>query len=56
VKLLKAIEKDVLASPKQQISLTDPDCRSMATSGRGMVAYNLQSVVDTEHHRIVATR
>ena len=56
VKRLKAIEKDVLASPDQQISLTDPDCRSMATSGRGsgMVAYNVQSAVDTENHLIVA--
>ena len=56
VQRLKAIEKQVLASPDQQISLTDPDCRSMATSGRGsgMVAYNVQSAVDTEHHLIVA--
>ena len=48
VKRLRAIEKDVLASPDQQISLTDRDCRSMATSGRGsgMVAYNVQSAVD----------
>src|SRR5450432_949872 len=43
VKRLRAIEKQVLASPDQQVSLTDPDCRSMATSGRGsgMVAYNV---------------
>src|SRR5664279_985978 len=56
VNRLKAIEKQVLASPDQQVSLTDPDCRSMATSGRGsgMVAYNVQSAVDTEHHLIVA--
>ena len=56
VRRLKAIEKQVLASPDQQVSLTDPDCRSMATSGRGsgMVAYNVQSAVDTEHHLIVA--
>jgi len=56
VKRLKAIETQVLASPDQQISLTDPDCRSMATSGRGsgMVAYNVQSAVDTTHHLIVA--
>ena len=56
VKRLKAFERQVLASPDQQISLTDPDCRSMATSGRGsgMVAYNVQSAVDTEHHLIVA--
>src|SRR4029077_14275967 len=32
---LEAIERQVLASPDQQISLTDPDCRSMATNGRG---------------------
>jgi hypothetical protein len=44
VKRLAAIEKALLASPDKQISLTDPDCRSMATSGRGsgMVAYNVQ--------------
>jgi transposase len=55
VKRLKAIEKQVLTSPDQQVSLTDLDCRSMATSGRGsgMVAYNVQSVVVTEHHLIV---
>ena len=35
VKRLAAIEKALLASPDKQISLTDPDCRSMATSGRG---------------------
>src|SRR3990170_1872150 len=51
-----AIERQVLASPDQQISLTDPDCRSMATSGRGsgVVGYNVQTAVDTEHHLIVA--
>jgi hypothetical protein len=52
---LKAIEKEMLASPDQQISLTDPDSRSMATSGRGsgVVGYNVQLAVDTEHHLIV---
>ncbi len=56
VKRLREIEKQVLASPDQQVSLTDPDCRSMATSGRGsgMVAYNVQSAVDTTNHLIVA--
>src|SRR5213593_3361393 len=46
---LKAIEKAMLASPDQQISLTDPDSRSMATSGRGsgVVGYNVQVAVDT---------
>jgi transposase len=52
---LKALEKEMLASPDQQISLTDPDSRSMATSGRGsgIVGYNVQIAVDTEHHLIV---
>ena len=53
---LAAIERQVLASPDGQISLTDPDSRSMATSGRGsgVVGYNVQTAVDTEHHLIVA--
>ena len=46
----------MLASPDEQISLTDPDSRSMATSGRGsgVVGYNVQTAVETEHHLIVA--
>jgi transposase len=53
---LAAIEAQMLASPDQQVSLTDPDSRSMATSGRGsgVVGYNVQVAVDTEHHLIVA--
>ena len=53
---LRAYEKEMLASPDQQISLTDPDSRSMATSGRGsgVVGYNVQVAVDTEHHLIIA--
>jgi transposase len=53
---LAAIEQQVLAAPDHQISLTDPDSRSMATSGRGsgVVGYNVQTAVDTEHHLIVA--
>src|SRR5712672_1154444 len=52
---LQAIERAMLASPDQQISLTDPDSRSMATSGRGsgVVGYNVQVAVDTAHHLIV---
>ena len=52
---LEAIEKQVLATPDQQISLTDPDSRSMATSGRGsgVVGYNVQTAVDAENHLIV---
>jgi transposase len=52
----KALEVEVHAAPDQQISLTDPDARSMATSGRGsgVVGYNVQTAVDTKHHLIVA--
>jgi transposase len=52
---LAAYEKQMLASCDQQISLTDPDSRSMATSGRGsgVVGYNVQVAVETEHHLIV---
>jgi transposase len=52
---LQAIEAQMLSSTDQQISLTDPDSRSMATSGRGsgVVGYNVQVAVDTEHHLIV---
>jgi hypothetical protein len=52
---LKGLEAQMLATPDQQISLTDPDSRSMATSGRGsgVVGYNVQVAVDTEHHLIV---
>jgi transposase len=53
---LKAISGEVQNAPDQQVSLTDPDARSMATSGRGtgMVGYNVQTAVDAEHHLIVA--
>jgi hypothetical protein len=46
----------MLESPDQQVSLTDPDARSMATSGRGsgVVRYNVQVAVETAHHLIVA--
>ena len=53
---LATMEKLMLASPDQQVSLTDPDSRSMATSGRGsgVVGYNVQVAVDTKHHLIIA--
>ena len=52
---LHALEARMIATPDQQISLTDPDSRSMATSGRGsgVVGYNVQVAVDTKHHLIV---
>jgi transposase len=56
VQRLRDMEPAVRDAPDQQLSLTDPDARSMATSGRGtgMVGYNVQSAVDTKHHLIVA--
>jgi transposase len=56
MKAFKALEVEVHAAPDQQISLTDPDARAMATNGKGtgMVGYNVQTAVDTTHHLIVA--
>jgi transposase len=53
---LEKLEVKRLEAPDQQISLTDPDARSMATSGRGsgIVGYNVQASVDAKHHLIVA--
>src|SRR4029453_18828670 len=53
---LKVMEQTVRDAPDQQVSLTDPDARSMATSGKGTatVGYNVQIAVDAEHHLIVA--
>jgi transposase len=52
---LELLKVQMLATADQQISLTDPDARSMATSGRGsgVVGYNVQTAVDTTHHLIV---
>jgi transposase len=56
MKKLAAHEKRMLASSDEQISLADPDSRSMATSGRGsgVVGYNVQTAVDTGNHLIIA--
>src|SRR5687767_11725949 len=56
VRKLRRIEQQLQEAPDQQVSLTDTDARSMATSGRGtgIVGYNVQAAVDTEHHIIVA--
>jgi len=51
---LKDIELQLKASPDQQVSLTDPDARSMKTRGTGIVGYNVQTAVEAKHHLIVA--
>ena len=56
IQKLQQIGEQLQTAPDGQISLTDPDARSMATSGRGtgIVGYNVQTAVDTRHHLIVA--
>jgi hypothetical protein len=54
VKRLKALEPEVLAAPDKQLSMTDPDARSMRSRGTGIVGYNVQTAVDAQHHLIVA--
>ena len=51
---LKQLEVQMLASPDQQLSLTDPDARSMKSRDGGIVGYNVQIAVDAQHHLIVA--
>ncbi len=52
---LKAYEAEVEAHPDKQVSLTDPDSRSMMKAGGGsQVGYNVQTAVDSKHHLIVA--
>jgi len=53
---LRELDEQLQANPDKQVVLTDPDARFMATSqsGAGMVAYNVQTAVDTRHHLIVA--
>jgi hypothetical protein len=55
MKRLSVLDAKMRETPDHQVSLTDPDARSMATSGRGsgVVGYNVQTSVDTTHHLIV---
>ncbi|MBN0523481.1 IS1182-like element ISPa7 family transposase, partial [Pseudomonas aeruginosa] len=50
---LKEVEVQLNETPDKQISLTDPDARSMKTRGSGIVGYNVQAAVDAKHHLIV---
>src|SRR5207245_9047198 len=51
---LKTYEAQMLASPDQQLSLTDPDARSMKNRDGGIVGYNVQAADDAKHNLIVA--
>ena len=53
---LRAVEQRMDATGETQVSLTDPDCRSMATTSKQphVIGYNVQSVVETKYHLIVA--
>jgi hypothetical protein len=51
---LKAIDEQLRTAPDGQVSLTDPDARSMKSRGSGMVGYNVQAAVDAEHHLVIA--
>lgn len=56
VQRLEKIAGELKDMPGGQLSQTDPDARSMATRGKGtgLVGYNVQTVVDTQVHMIVA--
>lgn len=51
----QSLSERLNASDQSQMSLTDPESRSMTTGKNGKdVCYNVQSAVDTSHHLIVA--
>jgi transposase len=56
IKRVEAIGEQLEKSEDTQISLTDPDARSMQGTGKatGTVGYNVQCAVETEHHLIAA--
>ena len=51
---LEALKERMLNAPDKQLSLSDPDSRSMKARGTGIVGYNVQAAVEPEHHLIVA--
>jgi transposase len=55
IQRLQDMDRALKDAPDGQISLTDPDARSMATSARGsgFVGYNVQAAADTGTHLIV---
>lgn len=53
MKRMEVLAREVDAAPDHQVSLTDPDARSMKTRGSGVVGYNVQTAVEARHHLIV---
>ena len=53
---LDRTREQLQTQPDGQLSLTDPDARSMTSHGKatGVVGYNVQAAVDAKHHLIVA--
>ena len=53
---LDQTKEQLKTQPDGQLSLTDPDARSMTSHGKatGIVGYNVQAAVDAKHHLIVA--
>jgi transposase len=51
---LKVVDERLRASHDGQVSLTDPDARSMNARGSGVVGYNVQAAVEAGHHLVVA--
>jgi len=56
IRQLGEIGRQLEQAPNEQVSLTDPDARSMNSAGKGtgIVGYNVQTAVDTKSHMIVA--
>lgn len=56
MRVLDEVRDQLREQPDGQLSMTDPDARSMATTARasGIVGYNVQVAVDSEHHLVVA--
>ncbi len=56
IERMKGVGAELAEAEETQISLTDPDARSMQGTGKatGTVGYNVQCAVETKHHLIVA--
>ena len=53
---VNALEPELNQREDKQISLTDPEARSLRTRGTGIVGSNVQTVVEPKNHSIVSQR